>query len=101
MSNYNAPVEDMFFALTRIANIDNLSKISGNTDISSDNVKLLIEEAGKFAKENLDNINIPIIVRLQGTNSAKAKEIIDSSGLNVQSATAFDEAATKVQAAIN
>ncbi len=53
------------------------------------------------AYQNLDNINIPIIVRLQGTNSAKAKEIIDSSGLNVQSATAFDEAATKVQAAIN
>jgi len=54
-----------------------------------------------FSLLNLDNINIPIIVRLQGTNSAKAKEIIDSSGLNVQSATAFDEAATKVQAAIN
>ena len=53
------------------------------------------------ACQNLDNINIPIIVRLQGTNSAKAKEIIDSSDLNVQSATAFDEAATKVQAAIN
>ena len=52
------------------------------------------------AYQNLDNINIPIIVRLQGTNSAKAKEIIDSSGLNVQSATAFDEAAKKVQAAI-
>ncbi len=52
------------------------------------------------ACQNLDNINIPIIVRLQGTNSAKAKEIIDSSGLNVQSATAFDEAAKKVQAAI-
>ena len=52
------------------------------------------------AYQNLDNINIPIIVRLQGTNSGKAKEIIDSSGLNVQSATAFDEAAKKVQAAI-
>ena len=53
------------------------------------------------AYKNLDNINVPIIVRLQGTNSDKAKEIIDSSGLNVPSATAFDEAATKVQAAIN
>ena len=53
------------------------------------------------AYQNLDNIDIPIIVRLQGTNSAKAKEIIDSSGLNVKSATAFDEAAKKVQAAIS
>ena len=52
------------------------------------------------AYKNLENINVPIIVRLQGTNSDKAKEIIDSSGLNVLSATAFDEAATMVQAAI-
>ena len=53
------------------------------------------------AYKNLDNVNVPIIVRLQGTNSSKAKEIIDSSGLNVISATAFDEAATKVKTAIN
>ena len=52
------------------------------------------------AYKNLENINVPIIVRLQGTNSEKAKEIIDNSGLNVLSATAFDEAALKVQAAI-
>ncbi|MBV68263.1 MAG: acyl-CoA dehydrogenase [Pelagibacterales bacterium] len=57
MSAYNAPVEDMFFALTKLANIDNISKLSNNTDISSDSVKLLIEEAGKFAKEKLDSIN--------------------------------------------
>ena len=53
------------------------------------------------AYKNLGNIDIPIIVRLQGTNSDKAKKIIDGSGLNVQSAIAFDEAANKVQAALN
>ena len=53
------------------------------------------------AYKNLDNINVPIIVRLQGTNADKAKDIIDSSGLNVLSATAFDEAANKVQSAIS
>ena len=53
------------------------------------------------AYKNLGNIDIPIIVRLQGTNSDKAKEIIDGSGLNVLSAIAFDEAANKVQAALN
>ena len=58
MSAYNAPLEEMFFAMTSIANLDNLSKISGNEDVSSENVKLLIEEAGKFAKEKLDNINV-------------------------------------------
>ncbi len=53
------------------------------------------------AYKNLGNIDIPIIVRLQGTNSDKAKEIIDGSGLNVMSAIAFDEAANKVQTALN
>ncbi len=44
-----------------------------------------------------DAINVPIIVRLQGTNADIAKELIDSSGLNVQSAVQFKEAADKVQ----
>ena len=47
-----------------------------------------------------DAIQVPIIVRLQGTNADIAKELIDSSGLNVLSATAFQEAADKVQEAI-
>ena len=42
-------------------------------------------------------IHIPIIVRLQGTNADLAKEIIDNSGLDVQSAVEFEEAAQKVQ----
>jgi len=48
-----------------------------------------------------DKINIPIIVRLQGTNSEIAKQIIDSSGLNFLSATEFKEAADKVQEVLN
>ena len=44
-----------------------------------------------------DVIKVPIIVRLQGTNADIAKTLIDSSGLNVLSATAFEEAAQKVQ----
>jgi succinyl-CoA synthetase beta subunit len=39
----------------------------------------------------------PIIVRLQGTNADLAKDIIDNSGLNVESAVLFQEAADKVQ----
>ena len=53
------------------------------------------------AYKNIKNINIPIIVRLQGTNSDIAKEIIDNSNLNVLSAIDFKEAADKVQKAIN
>ncbi|MEK9739805.1 MAG: ADP-forming succinate--CoA ligase subunit beta [Flavobacteriaceae bacterium] len=47
-----------------------------------------------------DAIQVPIIVRLQGTNADIAKELIDASGLNVLSAIAFQEAADKVQKAI-
>lgn len=44
-----------------------------------------------------DSIKIPIIVRLQGTNAKEAKKLIDDSGLDVISATEFQEAADKVQ----
>ena len=44
-----------------------------------------------------DAIQVPIIVRLQGTNADVAKELIDNSGLEVQSAVLFQEAADKVQ----
>ncbi len=44
-----------------------------------------------------DAINVPIIVRLQGTNAEIAKELIDNSGLDVESAVEFQEAADKVQ----
>ena len=43
------------------------------------------------------DINVPIIVRLQGTNAEIAKEIIDKSGLAVHSAIQFQEAADKVK----
>ncbi|NNE31711.1 MAG: ADP-forming succinate--CoA ligase subunit beta [Winogradskyella sp.] len=49
------------------------------------------------AYKNMGNINVPIIVRLQGTNADIAKELIDNSGLDVMSATEFQEAADKVQ----
>lgn len=53
------------------------------------------------AYKNMGNaINVPIIVRLQGTNADIAKELIDSSGLDVQSAVEFQEAADKVQAVL-
>ncbi len=47
-----------------------------------------------------DAIQVPIIVRLQGTNADIAKQLIDDSGLEVQSAILFQEAADKVQAVL-
>ncbi|HET8837676.1 MAG TPA: ADP-forming succinate--CoA ligase subunit beta [Flavobacteriaceae bacterium] len=49
------------------------------------------------AYKNMGDIKVPIIVRLQGTNADIAKELIDNSGLNVESAVEFQEAADKVQ----
>jgi len=49
------------------------------------------------AYKNIGNIEIPIIVRLEGTNSDIAKKLIDESGLDVHSAIEFQEAADKVQ----
>ncbi len=43
-----------------------------------------------------DKINVPIICRLQGTNAKEAKELIDASGMEIISATEFQEAADKV-----
>ncbi|MFZ4612850.1 MAG: ADP-forming succinate--CoA ligase subunit beta [Bacteroidia bacterium] len=49
------------------------------------------------AYKNMGTINIPIIVRLQGTNAVEAKKIIDDSGLKVFSAIALQEAADLVK----
>lgn len=44
--------------------------------------------------------NVPIIVRLQGTNAEEAKVLIDNSGLNVISAVLLKEAAEEVTKAL-
>ena len=53
------------------------------------------------AYKNIGNIPVPIIVRLQGTNSVEAKSIIDNSGLNVHSVITLREAADKVKELVN
>jgi len=52
------------------------------------------------AYQSIGNIEIPIIVRLQGTNADVAKKLIDESGLKVQSAILLSEAATLVNKAL-
>lgn len=52
------------------------------------------------AYNKLGNIEIPIIVRLQGTNAVEAKKLIDESGLKVQSAIELSEAADLVKKAV-
>lgn len=52
------------------------------------------------AYQTMGNIEVPIIVRLQGTNAEEAKKLIDESGLKVQSAILLSEAADLVNKAV-
>ncbi len=48
-----------------------------------------------------DAINVPIIVRLQGTNAEVAKKLIDDAGLEVHSVITLQDAADKVKELLN
>ena len=52
------------------------------------------------AYRNMGNIDVPIIVRLQGTNADEAKKLIDESGLEVTSVIQLQEAADAVAAVV-
>lgn len=52
------------------------------------------------AYKSIGSIDIPIIVRLQGTNAPEAKKLIEESGLKVQSAILLSEAAELVNKAV-
>ena len=49
------------------------------------------------AYKNIGEIKVPIVVRLQGTNTKEGTEIIQKSGLKVYPATLLKEAANKVR----
>ncbi len=53
------------------------------------------------AYNNIGGINIPIIVRLQGTNATEAKTLIDNSNLKVKSVILLKEAAEMVSEILN
>ncbi len=53
------------------------------------------------AYNSIGDIKVPIIVRLQGTNAKEAKELIEASGLKVQSAILLSEAAALVNKAVS
>jgi succinyl-CoA synthetase beta subunit len=52
------------------------------------------------AYKNIGSINIPIIVRLQGTNAEEGAKIIEQSGLKVTSAILLKDAAQRVKEAL-
>ncbi len=49
------------------------------------------------AYKSIGDIEVPVIVRLQGTNAEEGKKLIDDSGLKVYSAITLQEAANRVK----
>ena len=58
MSTYQAPLRDMHFALTELADIASIAALPGFED-TADVVDAILEEAGNFAAEVLDPLNVP------------------------------------------
>jgi len=52
------------------------------------------------AARNIKELNVPMVVRLAGTNAEEAAEILEKSGINFMVAHSFKDAAEKVTAAI-
>lgn len=63
--------------------------------VRCDRVAKGVVEAARKVK-----IALPLIVRLQGTNAEEGKEILDESGLKIETATLFQEAADQVNEAL-
>jgi succinyl-CoA synthetase beta subunit len=59
----------------------------------------VIAEGVVAAAKNID-INIPLVVRLAGTNVEKGKDILDNSGLDIISADNLGDAAIKVVSSV-
>ena len=45
-------------------------------------------------------ISVPVVVRLEGTNVEKGREILEKSGLNLITAEDLDDAAGKISAIV-
>lgn len=84
-------VEEAFRIILRDENVEAiLINIFGGI-VRCDRVAKGVVEAAKSV-----DLQIPLIVRLQGTNAKKGKRIIDESGLKVHSATELQDAANLV-----
>ena len=55
---------------------------------------------GIIAAASEMKLNVPLIVRLQGTNKDLGKQMLNDSGLNIIAADGLDEAAQKAVAAV-
>ena len=90
-------VEEAFRIILKDPNVKaSLVNIFGGI-VRCDNVAQGIVDA----YNNIGEIDVPIIVRLQGTNAEEGKELIDKSGLKVHSAILLQEAAELVNTVLS
>ncbi|WP_022834641.1 ADP-forming succinate--CoA ligase subunit beta [Salisaeta longa] len=88
-------VEEAFRIILKDENVEAiLVNIFGGI-VRCDRVAKGVIEAAK----NID-IHVPLIVRLQGTNAEEAKELLEASDVEIESAVLLKEAADKVEAAL-
>jgi acyl-CoA dehydrogenase len=59
MGEYRAPLRDMQFVLKELAGLDEIAKLPGFEDVSSELVSQILEEAAKFSAEVLSPLNKP------------------------------------------
>jgi len=58
MSQYCAPLAEMQFVLTELAGLEEVARLPGYEDATPDTVAAILEEAGKFARDVLDPLNV-------------------------------------------
>src|SRR5689334_21625821 len=58
MSTYRAPLADMQFVLNDVAGLSQVASLPGFEDATPDTVTAILEEAGRFASEVLDPLNV-------------------------------------------
>lgn len=66
-------------------------------DVVAEGILAAIDD---LEKSGLQVSKIPLVVRLEGTNVEKGREILEKSNLKIMTATSFEEAARKVVGAI-
>ncbi|HET7596396.1 MAG TPA: acyl-CoA dehydrogenase, partial [Burkholderiales bacterium] len=57
MSTYSAPLRDMLFAITELANLSQVTALPGHGEVNAELVANILDEAARFAREQLDPLN--------------------------------------------
>ncbi len=57
MSTYRAPMQEIKFVMNELAGLEQVAKLPGYEDATTDTVAAILEEASKFASEVLDPLN--------------------------------------------